>query len=195
MTPLPDSLLESVAAAAVREGLADAVFTRLATPARPPAGRPGARRPRARSPSRRSPRTDVLAEVAAALGPRIIGSDRELAAERDALVGLPRGRRDDARPAGRPAADARRRSGTRVLEALRAACRRGETVTYGELAARAGNPQRRRAPSARPARATRSRSSCPATACCPAAAGSATTAAARSASARCSSSRARSTSL
>ena len=32
MTPLPESLLESVAAAAVREGLADAVFTRLATP-------------------------------------------------------------------------------------------------------------------------------------------------------------------
>ena len=32
MTPLPDSLLESVAAAAVREGLADAVFTRLKSP-------------------------------------------------------------------------------------------------------------------------------------------------------------------
>ena len=32
MTPLPDSLLESVAAAAVREGLADAVFTRLNSP-------------------------------------------------------------------------------------------------------------------------------------------------------------------
>ena len=31
MTPLPESLLESVAAAAVREGLADAVFTRLRT--------------------------------------------------------------------------------------------------------------------------------------------------------------------
>ena len=32
MTPLPESLLESVAAAAVREGLADAIFTRLKTP-------------------------------------------------------------------------------------------------------------------------------------------------------------------
>ena len=32
MTPLPESLLESVAAAAVREGLADALFTRLNTP-------------------------------------------------------------------------------------------------------------------------------------------------------------------
>ena len=32
MTPLPDSLLEAVASAAVREGLADAVFTRLNTP-------------------------------------------------------------------------------------------------------------------------------------------------------------------
>jgi len=32
MTPLPESLLESVAAAAVREGLADALYTRLSTP-------------------------------------------------------------------------------------------------------------------------------------------------------------------
>ena len=32
MTPLPAELLESVAAAAVREGLADALFTRVATP-------------------------------------------------------------------------------------------------------------------------------------------------------------------
>ena len=32
MTPLPESLLESVAAAAVREGLADAIFTRLPSP-------------------------------------------------------------------------------------------------------------------------------------------------------------------
>ena len=32
MTPLPDTLLEAVAAAAVREGLADAVFTRVRTP-------------------------------------------------------------------------------------------------------------------------------------------------------------------
>ena len=32
MTPLSESLLESVAAAAVREGLADAIFTRLNTP-------------------------------------------------------------------------------------------------------------------------------------------------------------------
>ena len=32
MTPLSESLLESVAAAAVREGLADAIFTRLNSP-------------------------------------------------------------------------------------------------------------------------------------------------------------------
>ena len=32
MNPLPDSLLEAVASAAVREGLADAIFTRLSTP-------------------------------------------------------------------------------------------------------------------------------------------------------------------
>ena len=34
MTPLPDTLLEAVAAAAVREGLADAIFTRLNRPLR-----------------------------------------------------------------------------------------------------------------------------------------------------------------
>ena len=32
MTPLPQHLLESVAAEAVREGLADALYTTLATP-------------------------------------------------------------------------------------------------------------------------------------------------------------------
>ena len=57
MTPLPDSLLESVAAAAVREGLADAIFTRLTTPIGRLLVVQGPERPRPHRASRRSPRT------------------------------------------------------------------------------------------------------------------------------------------
>ena len=84
MTPLPDALLESVAAAAVREGLADAVFTRLASPlgrllvVQGPEGL-------VRIAFEGEPDDAVLAEVAADLGPRIIASDRELSTERDSL--------------------------------------------------------------------------------------------------------------
>ena len=84
MTPLSESLLESVAAAAVREGLADAIFTRLATPigrllvVQGPEGL-------VRIAFEGEAEDRVLAEVARALGPNIIGSDRELATERDAL--------------------------------------------------------------------------------------------------------------
>ena len=83
----------------------------------------------------------MLAEVAAALGPNVIGSDRELAGERDALSGYLEG---DATRLDLPV-DLRlmpapfRRA---VLEELRAVPR-GQTVSYGELAARAGNPRRR----------------------------------------------------
>ena len=79
MTPLPDSLLESVAAAAVREGLADALYTRLSTPIGRllvVSGPDGIVRV-----AFESEREDVaLAEVAAALGPNVIVSDREMAA-------------------------------------------------------------------------------------------------------------------
>jgi methylated-DNA-[protein]-cysteine S-methyltransferase len=142
MTPLPDALLESVAAAAVREGLADALFTRLATPlgrllvVQGPDGLvriafPG------------EPEDAVLAEVAAELGPRVIGSDRELATERDALCAYLEG---DSAVLELPA-DLRlehapfRRA---VLETLRGVPR-GETITYGRLAARAGKPRAYRA--------------------------------------------------
>ena len=86
MTPLPESLLESVAAAAVREGLADALFTRLNSPlgkllvVQGPTGI-------VRIAFEGEREDAVLAEVAAALGPNVIGSDRELAGERDALSG------------------------------------------------------------------------------------------------------------
>src|SRR3954464_13700498 len=84
MTPLSDALLEPVAAAAVREGLADAVFTRLPSPlgrllvVQGPNGI-------VRISFEEEPEDQTLSAVAAALGPRIVGSDRELAEARDAL--------------------------------------------------------------------------------------------------------------
>ena len=143
MTPLPDSLLESVAAAAVREGLADALFTRLRTPigrlllvqGERGVGRVGFEEER---------EDRVLAEVAAALGPRIVGSDRELAGVRDALDAYFAGEGD---PHDLPvdlslvAAPFRRA----VLETLHDEIARGQVVTYGGLASRAGNPRAYRA--------------------------------------------------
>jgi methylated-DNA-[protein]-cysteine S-methyltransferase len=142
MTPLPESLLESVAAAAVREGLADAVFTRLNSPlgrllvVQGPDGLVRIAFPE-------EAEDHVLAEVASALGPNVIGSDRELASERDALSDYLEG---DATTLALPV-DLRlahapfRRA---VLEKLREVPR-GATVSYGELAARAGNPKASRA--------------------------------------------------
>ncbi len=85
MSPLPDSLLESVAAAAVREGLADALFTRLSTPIGRllvVSGPEGV----VRIAFDTEAEDVALSEVAAALGPRVIASDREMAAPRDALA-------------------------------------------------------------------------------------------------------------
>ena len=84
MTPLPESLLESVAAAAVREGLADAIFTRLSTPIGRLLVVQGPRASSA-SPSPRRPRTTCWPRSRARSARNVIGSDRELAGERDAL--------------------------------------------------------------------------------------------------------------
>jgi methylated-DNA-[protein]-cysteine S-methyltransferase len=142
MTPRSDSLLESVAAAAVREGLADAIYTRLNTPlgrllvVQGPEGL-------VRIAFEGEPEDRVLAEVVSALGPNVIGSDRELATERDALSEYLEG---DATTLTLPV-DLRlmvapfRRA---VLEKLREVPR-GQTVSYGELAARSGNPKAARA--------------------------------------------------
>jgi methylated-DNA-[protein]-cysteine S-methyltransferase len=142
MTPLSDALLESVAAAAVREGLADAIYTRLNTPlgrllvVQGPEGL-------VRIAFEGEPEDRVLAEVVSALGPNVIGSDHELATERDALSGYLEG---DATVLELPvdlrlmAAPFRRA----VLEKLREVPR-GQTVSYGELAARSGNPRAARA--------------------------------------------------
>ena len=143
MIPLPDHLLESVAAAAVREGLADAVFTRLRTPI----GRllvVQGERGVVRVAFEEEPEDRVLAEVASRLGPRIVASDRELAGARDELDAYFAG---DGDPHGLPvdlslvAAPFRRT----VLETLHDEIGRGEVVTYGALADRAGNPRAYRA--------------------------------------------------
>ena len=143
MTPLPDTLLEAVASAAVREGLADAVFTRLSTPigkllvVQGPEGI-------ARIGFEEEPEDALLAGVAAELGPRVIGSDRELAGARDALSAYLEG---DTAALDLPVdlgfvhAPFRRA----VLETLHDTVRRGEVVTYGKLAERSGNPRAFRA--------------------------------------------------
>jgi methylated-DNA-[protein]-cysteine S-methyltransferase len=143
MTPLPPALLESVASAAVREGLADAVFTRLSTPI----GRllvVQGDRGVVRVGFEEEPDDGVLAEVAARLGPRIVGSDRELTGTRDALDAYFAGEGD---PHELPvdlslvAAPFRRV----VLDTLHDEVGRGQVVTYGALAQRAGNARAYRA--------------------------------------------------
>src|SRR4051795_5916059 len=84
MTPLSDALLEARAAPAGGEALADAVFTRLASPlgrllvVQGPEGL-------VRIAFEGEPVDAVLAEMAADLGPRIVDSAQQLAAERDSL--------------------------------------------------------------------------------------------------------------
>jgi methylated-DNA-[protein]-cysteine S-methyltransferase len=143
MTPLPDHLLESVAAAAVREGLADAVFTRV----RSPIGRllvVQGDRGVVRVGFEDEPEDRVLAEVATRFGPRIVASDRELADTRDELEAYFAGEGDPHRlpvDLSLVAAPFRRT----VLETLHDEIARGEVVTYGALADRAGNPRAYRA--------------------------------------------------
>ena len=143
MTPLPESLLEAVASAAVREGLADAIFTRLSTPL----GRllvVQGERGVVRVGFEEEPEDRVLAEVAAELGPRILASDRELAATRDTLDAYFAGEGDpQAVPVDLALVAAPFRHA--VLETLHDSVPRGEVVTYGALAQRAGNPRAFRA--------------------------------------------------
>jgi len=143
MTPLPDTLLEAVAAAAVREGLADAVFTRLHTPIGRllvVQGEHGI--VRVGFEEEREDR--VLAEVAARLGPRIVASDRELAVTRETLDAYFAGEGDphelpvDLSLVGAPFRRA-------VLETLHREVGAGQVVTYGALAQRAGSPRAYRA--------------------------------------------------
>ena len=139
---LPSPCSTASPSAAVAEGLADAVYTRLPTPI----GTLTSSRARAASSgsaSSEEPVDALLAEVAAGLGPRIVASDRELAATRDAARGLLRGDGRVARPPRRPLARAHRLPPRRARGA--APRRAGQVVTYGELARRIDHPRAARA--------------------------------------------------
>ena len=142
-TTLSAAFRESLAAAAVREGLLDAAFTRVATPI----GRLLVVQGAAgivRVGFEEDPEDRLLAEVAAGLGPRILASDRELAPVRDALEAYFEGESDplalpvDLRLAGAPFRRA-------VLETLHRDVGRGATISYGALASRSGHPRAARA--------------------------------------------------
>jgi methylated-DNA-[protein]-cysteine S-methyltransferase len=143
MTPLSDAFLDRLASAAVREGLADAVYTTLSTPIGPLVivqGEQGVLRIAFEG----EPLDRTLAGVAAGVGPRIVQSDRELAATRDTLSAYLEGDDDrldlpvDLSLVGGPFRRA-------VLETLHREVHRGEVVSYGALARRAGNPRAVRA--------------------------------------------------
>jgi methylated-DNA-[protein]-cysteine S-methyltransferase len=144
MTPLPQQLLESVAAEAVREGLADALFTRVPTAIGTLTVATGARGV-VRIGFDDEPEDRVLAPVANALGPRVLRSDRELTGVREALQAYLDGEREDDLDLPYDLTlvpSAFRRA---VLETLHRDVHRGQTVRYGELATRAGNPKAARA--------------------------------------------------
>jgi methylated-DNA-[protein]-cysteine S-methyltransferase len=140
---LPARLLDAIASAAVREGLADAVFTRLATPI----GRllvVGGAGGVVRVGFEEEPEDHVLAGVASRLGPRIVASDTELAAVRDAMEAYFAGEDESlAVPVDfrLVRSDFRRAA----LEALRDDVGPGHVVTYGGLAAKIGRPKAARA--------------------------------------------------
>jgi len=143
MTPLPDTLLEAVASAAVREGLADAIFTRLSTPLGRLLVVQGARGI-VRIGFEEEAEDGLLAEVADRLGPRIVASDRELAATRDAVEAYFAG---DDETLAVPVDLQLVRSDFRraALVALHDEVHPGHVVTYGGLAARIGHPKAARA--------------------------------------------------
>jgi methylated-DNA-[protein]-cysteine S-methyltransferase len=135
--------MERLASAAVKEGLADAVYTTLPSPIGPLTVVQGDRGV-LRIAFDGEPLDRTLARVAAGVGPRIVHSDRELAATRDTLSAYLEG--DDERLelpvdlslVGGPFRRA-------VLETLHREVHRGEVVTYGALARQAGNPRAVRA--------------------------------------------------
>jgi len=140
---LSSQLLDAIASAAVREGLADAVYTHLRTPIGTLLIVQGERGVvRVGFPEERE---DVLlAEVAGCVGPRVVASDRELGATRDAVSAYFEGE-DETLDV--PVDMSLVRSGFRraALQALRDEVHAGEVVTYGALAARIGHPKAARA--------------------------------------------------
>jgi methylated-DNA-[protein]-cysteine S-methyltransferase len=143
MTPLTEKFLDSLASAAVREGLADAVFTRLETPIGRLLVVQGAEGI-VRIGFEEEAEDVLLADVASGLGPRVVASDRELATARDALSAYLEGDSDSlALPVDLRLARAPFRR--EVLETLHREVGRGATISYGALAQRSGHPRAARA--------------------------------------------------
>ena len=143
MSPLSDTFLDRLASAAVQEGLADAVYTTLDTPLGPLLVVQGERGV-VRIAFEGEPEDATLAGVAAGVGPRIVRSDRELAATRDALSAYLEGD-DDTLALPVDLALARGPFRRAVLDTLHREVGRGEVITYGELALESGNPRAVRA--------------------------------------------------
>jgi methylated-DNA-[protein]-cysteine S-methyltransferase len=140
---LPTQLLESIASAAVREGLADAVYTHLRTPIGTlliVQGEAGVVRVGFPEESEDA----LLAQVAGRLGPRIVASDRELMTTRDVFSAYFEG---DDESLTVPVDLSLVRSDFRrtALQTLRAEVLPGNVLTYGALAARIGHPKAARA--------------------------------------------------
>lgn len=142
MTPLSPDLLESLAAEALREGLADALYTHVASPIGPllvvEAATGVCKVSFADAPDDRE-----LARVATVFGARLLESDQLLATTREAFAAYFDGVLDaldlpvDLALVGQPF---RRR----VLDELRTVGP-GRVVTYGQLAAATDNPRAARA--------------------------------------------------
>jgi methylated-DNA-[protein]-cysteine S-methyltransferase len=143
MTPLSEKFLDSLASAAVREGLADAVFTRLSSPLGRLLVVQGAEGI-VRIGFEEEPEDVLLADVASGLGPRIVASDGELASARDALSAYLEG---DSASLALPVDLRLARAPFRreVLETLHREVGRGSTISYGALALRSGHPRAARA--------------------------------------------------
>jgi methylated-DNA-[protein]-cysteine S-methyltransferase len=140
---LPSHLLDAIASASVREGLADAVYTRLPTPIGTlliVQGEQGVVRVGFPEESEDA----LLAQVVAGLGPRVVASDRELAATRDAVSAYFEGEDESL---DLPVDMSLIRSDFRrnALRTLRDEVHAGDVVTYGALAARIGHPKAARA--------------------------------------------------
>jgi methylated-DNA-[protein]-cysteine S-methyltransferase len=140
---LPTHLLDAIASAAVREGLADAVYTHLRTPVGTlliVQGEQGV--VRVGFPEERE--DALLAQVVAGLGPRVVASDRELAATRDAVSAYFEGE-DETLDLPVDMSLVRSDFRREALKTLRDEVHAGDVVTYGALAARIGHPKAARA--------------------------------------------------
>ncbi len=134
---LPDHLLESLAAEAVREGLADGVYAHVSTPlgrllvVQGPLGVCRVAFPE-------EPEDAVLAEVAGAVGARLLASRTQLGETTGALGAYLEG---DSTTLDLPVdlRLVRQPFRRQVLAALHDGVPRGEVVTYRALAERAGN--------------------------------------------------------